>query len=574
MTLLSRSAAEAWGTYLKQRDERPEDVIRCDYGVFSLRNLVFQRCLTMLQGVYLRQYDQPCLREYIKKNSGTIIPLRNPCSWFLVLRSGIDIPQVETRSFDEYLCCKEKLEALGILGVQLRDGSDRKKIQETTCVVLLGSYGFVYVYDWDSDGLFQIGTSLKELAHHGLLTCESVYRHPQTPFSTTEPRFQVEKLLCLDPTDARGLAKTAEEFHGVNVVVKTPGRSEADPLLLLGTVEKLRQMYPFAKMRADNFSNLIKYINQRMCCRWYVLGVTGRYANFGILLTCGIILLDECGVCYVLRIDESDVFRLADNIQMLFRCGFLKLRGITRFDRGLRGEARLESECYCYHGARKQDLSWCSMVNTVTAEQLCGAYDWLTRSNRAHDKIPTSCCWGRSDLMPTGVLQENQNWCFPWSSVTVLQGPQSGAWQENDELTEKTSDGTVMFRVDRGFSPRTVKFEGESDDYTEEEEDDDNQSEETPQHQPVVIVSHETNGSVDSYDDESESSLSSDTHDPPPPDIMAIIQKEWQNEEPVTNERELLLRRARRAKHMKKWHCSLERVSIYDPLNANIHCFD
>ncbi|AEV80520.1 tegument protein US22 [Cercopithecine betaherpesvirus 5] len=577
MAMLSRAAAEAWSTYLKQRDERPEDVIRCDYGVFNLRNIVFQRAMSLLQGVFLRQYDSVCLRDYVKKNSGTIIPLRNPSTWFLIFRHSADIPQVEGRQFGpDYMCCDEKLEAVGILAVKLPDG-DRKRVQETTCVLLVGQYGFVYVYDWDSDGLFQIANSVKELAQYGLIMCESVYRHPQTPFATTEPRHQIEKFLCLDPTDAHAVAKVAEEFHGLNLVIKTPGRSEADPLLLLGSVENLRMVYPFAKMRPGNYEDLISYINQRLCCRWYVLGITGRYAAFGVLLTCGVIVLDECGVCYVLRIDDCDLYRVADSIHMLFKCGFLKLRGMLRFDRGMRGESRLEHAPSCDHYNRREDLSWCSMLGTVSRDQLESAYDWLTRTSRCYDKIPTSPCWGRTDLLPTGVLQENQNWCFPWNSVTPLAAPQHGAWEEHDELTAKVRSFRV-FRVSKGYAPRTLRGDEETEDEYEdttgeegnEPEENDETADDDNHTQPSSPLH---NGSVG--DSEDVSSLSEDEPFQPPPELVALIKKEWQqDDEQATSEREIWLRRGKRAQAMLTCYSHLKRVSIYDPLNIGVNCFD
>ncbi|QQL09789.1 Ba203 [Baboon cytomegalovirus] len=577
MALLSRAAAEAWGTYLKQRDDRPEDVIRCDYGVFNLRNIVFQRAMTMLQGIFLRQYDPVCLRDYVKKHASTMIPLRNPSSWFLIFRCGADIPQVEGRQFGtDYMCCDETLEAVGILAVKLPDG-DRKRVQETTCVLLIGHYGFVYVYDWDTDGLFQVTNTVKELAQYGLLMCESVYRHPHTPFSTTEPRYQVEKFLCLDPTDARAVANVAEEFRGINLVIKTPGRAEADPLLLLGSVENLREVYPFAKMRPTNFEDLIKYINQRLCCRWYVLGITGRYAAFGVLMTCGVIILDECGVCYALRVDESDLYRIADNIHMLFKCGFLKLRGMLRFDRGMRGEARLERAPGCDHFNRQEDLSWCSMLGTVSRQQLDSAHDWLTRNSRCYDKVPTSPWWGRTDLLPTGVLQENQNWCFPWTNVTALAAPQHGGWEDHDEVTTKVPHHRV-FRVNKGYPPRTIRGDQDTDEEEDEDddEDDENEPQENDENQTQSPSPPLVNGSLGDSEDET-SSLSGDEapSQQPPQELLDLIKKEWQNEdELVTCERELWLRRARRADAMVTCSCRLQRVSIYDPLNIGLDYFE
>lgn len=122
MSLLTKAAAEAWGTYLRQRDERCEDAIRCDYGVFQFRNTVFQKTLSMLQGLYLRQYDPPALRTYVQRHQGTTVALRNPANWFLVMREQAAIPQIYARSLAaDYLCCDDTLEAVGVLAVRPPD---------------------------------------------------------------------------------------------------------------------------------------------------------------------------------------------------------------------------------------------------------------------------------------------------------------------------------------------------------------------------------------------------------------------------------------------------------------------
>ncbi|AAM00801.1 tegument protein US22 [Panine betaherpesvirus 2] len=458
MSLLTKAAAEAWGTYLRQRDERCEDAIRCDYGVFQFRNTIYQRTLSLLQGLYLRQYDPDALRSYVRQHRGTTVALRNPANWLLVLRETAAIPQIYARSLaSEYLCCDDDLEAVGVLAVRPADDDPHrhtKWAQEVPCVLMMGKHGTVYVYDWETDGLYEVASDLKVFAKNGLLWCEYVYRHPQTPFSTTEPRYHVQKFLCADPTDAVAVAQTAREMSGLNLVIRTPGRTEVEPLLMLGSVEALRACRPFDHMSAAEFRELRVFIRQRLCCEWYVVGMMGYYLAYGPFVPSGVVLLDQFGVVYFLKIEDSDLYRLADNFHMFLKCGLLKTRGLCRFDRGLRGECRLEELPVCHHTLKKNMLRWHGALGTITRAQLESALDWFLRPSRGQDKVPNNnVAWGRTDLLATGALQDHhQSSFFPAQRLETLPALQGGLWEDNDETTQAV-EGQRCFRVAKCFPP-------------------------------------------------------------------------------------------------------------------------
>ncbi|AHJ85238.1 tegument protein US22 [Human betaherpesvirus 5] len=564
MSLLTKAAAEAWGTYLRQRDERCEDAIRCDYGVFQFRNTVFQKTLSMLQGLYLRQYDPPALRTYVQRHQGTTVALRNPANWFLVMREQVAIPQIYARSLAaDYLCCDDTLEAVGVLAVRPPDSDltrNTKQAQELPCVLMLSHYGTVYVYDWETDGLYEVASDIKAFSKNGLLWCEYVYRHPQTPFATTEPRYHVQKFLCTDPTDAAAVAKTAREMSGLNLVIRTPGRTEVEPLLMLGSIEGLRACRPFDHMPAADFRDLLNFIRQRLCCEWYVVGLVGYYLAYGPFVPSGLVLLDKFGVVYLHKIEDSDLYRIADNFHMFLKCGLLKLRGLCRFDRGLRGECRLEELPVCHHTLKRDVLRWHGALGTITRSQLESALDWFLRPTRGTDKVPNnSSAWGRTDLLPTGALQDNQNWAFPSHSVETLPALQGGLWEDNDETTQ-TVDGQRCFRMPKFFPPPMCRAP-----YNEcgVELPGGDSSDEDESGRPRRIANRigDTPETPCNSENEDDTTVEGTSGGPEAMDSQAP----YPSEDSPTTEKEAWLQRGRRAKAMHARGHTLKQVPIPEP---------
>ncbi|AEV80992.1 tegument protein US22 [Saimiriine betaherpesvirus 4] len=547
MPLTSKSTCVAWTQYLKSHDDRPEHVVRCDFGVAYTRRSVFQQMMLMLHGLFIRMHDHSALRDYVQKNQGVAICLRNPGTWFLVLRDSSDIAPVRGRRLDrEYLCCDENLMTVGVLAVRASGGED-KILSETTCVMLLGATGAVYVYDWKVDALFQVAQNLEDLAENGLMWCDSVYKHPSTPYSTVEPRYHVDRLLSADCRDVKALAEIALDLKGLNLVITTPGENTREPLLLLGDVNQLRKSKPFVAMSDEAFEEMCRRITCRLCCQWHVLGVTGYYMKVGTFATMAVVILDRFGAVYALKSEDGDLHRLADDIQMFFRIGYLKLKGSYRFDRGCRGEALLETKPHCSH--------WCSRdampaykQYPITQEEMESCFDWLTRPTLMREELQFDDVLGRTDMVPTGTLMENQNWTFPVGSIQTLPENEDGAWQEDDIITT-AFDGKRCFRAPRSFGPEEDEDEDSCHDaIVHDIGSEPNDEHRSPEKVPLSPPSP-------SASESSEISSTSKIH----PELQKHDTANW---EEVTLEKEAWKHRVIRAQLMWRYQCPVPKVSF------------
>ncbi|AEV80849.1 tegument protein US22 [Aotine betaherpesvirus 1] len=539
MAVLPKTTAMAWSQYLKTHDDRAEDVVRCEFGPMYTRKSIFHQTMLMLHGIFVRVHDHAALREYVQKNTGTAICLRNPGTWFLVLRDGTEIPSVRGRRFDlDYLCCNEALQTVGILAVRSM-GSEEKMLMETSSVLMLGATGAVYVYDWVTDALFEVAQNLEDFAEGGLIWYDSIYKHPATPYSTVEPRYHVDRFLAADPKDANAMAAVAHELRGLNLAVVTPGENEREPLLLLGELSLLRKMKPFIAMSDEDFAEMCDVITKTLCCLWRLIGVAGYYLKVGAFVPAAVIICDRFGAIYALKGEDGYICRLADDIQMFFRMGYLKLKGSYRYDRGCRGEARLECKPQCSHRYNRSGMEALAEY-PMTEGEMEWYFDWLTRPT-LKDEITFESPLGRTDLVPTGILTENQNWAFPCGSISTTPVSQDGAWQEKDLIATPFEDKRC-FRA-----PRVFTTQCDDPDY-EIEHDGDSRASEKSDLEKVPLSS-----SPPSPSPSKSSSLSTNNDKPRHPEVEKFESRNW--EEEITTEKDAWTARVQRAQLMWKHEC-------------------
>ncbi|AAK57029.1 T5 [Tupaiid betaherpesvirus 1] len=338
--------------------------------------LAFQQTLENLQGLYLCHGSAELLRAYVTANDGLLLRLRNPATWYLMVTpSGAVFETRERQDFSRYLCCgqPEPLEMVGVLVIRLGEIT----YEMSTCAVYLGGYGRVYVYDWDTDGLFHVASSLRHLAGRGLRDCEPVYRHPLTPYLTTQPAELVRALLEAAASGPGAVAAVAAHYWGRNLVLRTPDR-EPSPLLLHGSARALSGAFPFVTMTAEAYRGFARYVSERLACPWYVLGAVGSYSSDGLFTARVVVILDVAGAVYGVRAaDPRGLCRLADDLPMFFKIGLLKEAEVNRYDRNGRGEGRLEKVPRCFHGGEARRRALQERGRRLNQQDLRSALDWF-----------------------------------------------------------------------------------------------------------------------------------------------------------------------------------------------------
>lgn len=350
--------------------EEGDDWHALDNAAFSV--LFFDLVVTDFKALYLAQTSREDLRATVRRLRGRVLSLRFPETWYLLVRPRGEIPIIEDANVNGYLCCDDDLEPLGVCVVR----TSRSEFRETACVMLMSRYGSFLVYDASSDGMFAVARDLRDLAINGLSRCESVYR--DTPLSAMYPEDVVEALVT-SSRDPVGLSATAIRFGGRTVDLVDLDNREPLPFKIFGTVSDLRRHPPFAVLRGREFSRVLDFFGRRLCSSWYLLGAVGEYHDCVVFQARCVVVIDASGTVYGFDVEEGDLSRLADDIITFLKMGLAKRRYRNRFDRGLRGELRLETSPDCIHrhvgGRERLELRGRGPSRRDAIE----AYDWLVR---------------------------------------------------------------------------------------------------------------------------------------------------------------------------------------------------
>lgn len=388
---------------------------------------MFQACFRNLKEFFLRQNDLPALEQQVRRDEGDMIRLRNPHTWYLVVRSAEKIPPVRCRDFSRYLCCESRLVTLGVLAVRKAAGL----LEEMPCAMLLSERSNVYVYDWLTDGMFLVAEGLRTLADRGLLDLEAVYRHAATPLATKEPSYLVAPMLSLCD-DVGGLMEFARRMNGDDVWLRTPGRLSYS-LKLLGSVENLRKLSPYAFMTEEQLQGYLEYVTVTIRCPWHVLGAVGLYTARGVFVTNNLVLSDVFGRIYATNGTDGEIYRAADNIKMFFKIG-LRKRDNKRFDRNYRGQERLEQKTICSHGRWDDDRDLQYMIERglrLTPSSMEGAYKHTLRhALDPHSGVHWECL---DEISEEDLLcQRKQRIAKQHGSLEAPARIMDGLWIEKD----------------------------------------------------------------------------------------------------------------------------------------------
>nr|CDI95460.1 gp139 [Caviid herpesvirus 2 str. CIDMTR] len=304
----------------------------------------YRRFMQAIDWLYLRQDSPSELEKRLEAHEGELIRLRQPDWWYLLVTPGHKMPEVKNRDFRKYLCCEEPLMAVGRLVVRSGDVT----YDTTPAIMLLGTFGRVYTYDCETDGLSLVTTNVRQLATTGLAKCETVYRHNLTPWCCNDRL--VATLLRAYQMGLDVFCRTTESNPGI-IVMDTPGyRSERCVLYVSGQLDRtMTEQLPFVLMSVKDRIWLKRYLTTRLCSAAYVVGCMMSYEEPECLECHTLIVMDGGGAVFALVLHTMEVERLADDLPMFFRCGMLKQYCAIRFDRHNRNVNRLEPAGVCPH---------------------------------------------------------------------------------------------------------------------------------------------------------------------------------------------------------------------------------
>lgn len=390
---------------------------------------LFQYAFQSLKEFFINQKDHFDLGGIVCAMSGTALRLRNPSTWYLIVRAAHAIPQLKERDFSRYVGRETYMCPLGVLAVRRDDGV----LDQACCALLMDENSQIFVYDWQTDGLLYVAGSLVEFADRGLRDCEAVYRNPLSPYLTTRPEHIVQPLIrfAADPCQ---LMQFVKQYNGSDITVVTPDQPN-EPLKLLGSVQELQMYLPYSLMDDTTFNEFVHYISVMLHCPWFMLGAVGRYSIRGEFIVSEPVVVDAFSVVYVFE-QRKGLYRIADDVSVLFRGGFHKRRNM-RFDRNLNSVCRVEKavDCLSYLHSDYRSNFMLDLRGTAGDHiDMNRAFDWLLQNTDYGNS------WKCRDKIMASELNHDLYQTIPSNRVVLESRPETGwgLW----------SDPTIYFDVE------------------------------------------------------------------------------------------------------------------------------
>nr|CDI95464.1 gp143 [Caviid herpesvirus 2 str. CIDMTR] len=323
------------------------------------RKLSVRRVIPDLYGL-CTFYGSNKFAEYVRLSAGTLISVRVPDNWYLLIRSYSTVFPAHHKNFADYLCCEETLTVVGVLVVR----TGERMFDNTDLVVTVSDFGRVYVYDGHTDGLYYVLDHVVHLADIGLRFCPPVYRHPLLPTTpSTLPGDVMNRLVEASFVGVERIMSVVSDLRWVRVSMYCPYSTTATPdavTFLDDMAVFSKHFFPFCAMHQDELLRMHEYLNALLQCRYHLIAAVShyRYQAYPVAKAC--ILMDAVGSIYAYDSTTSDVSRIAEDLAMFLRCGLLFYHyDVSRFDRDTGGALRLERAPRCPHkrDARLRNLA-------------------------------------------------------------------------------------------------------------------------------------------------------------------------------------------------------------------------
>lgn len=343
--------------------------------------------------IFVVQNEPFEVEDIVKKQSGRMLLLGAPSGFFLCLRCA---DQIEGYSGQPQWCeyGGTPTGQYTLLGQVLRRvRGEGPTYDELRWFMYLGPHGQLLIHHETTDALFVAALNIDELARRGLVGSEILHVDRTMPKTTTSPARLVDEFAALNVRDGRGVAEHAKLRQGRTILLHTPGEGDR-PLILSGTEQCLRQWWPFSRASDEDLSAFTsKIIRGLRHTNWKYFGVVGLHVGRDPFRIESVLVIDGCGAIYHVDPDMVVIWRLADDVDQLFRMGLTKVyMPKRRLDRGRTGKMRGEAQG-CAHVA---DAAWentymtCEFVHRQYKQQL----EWLLREGRFDDSCGT---WDETD---------------------------------------------------------------------------------------------------------------------------------------------------------------------------------
>ncbi|AWV68060.1 m139 protein [Murid betaherpesvirus 1] len=323
---------------------------------------------------------------------GKPLVLRYPENWYLIPQRRSEIRVLRGVDLSKYLCCGDTAGDLTPLGVCAARSPDLH-FRETPCALIMDERGRFFLYDAESDGLYYAARNIDQLARRGLSLCEPVYRDGGAVVSMPKPKTLVRKIVSAAVVGLENVAATATAFRGSTIALRDPVSGRRETFQVFGASD-LKRKPPFSRMDDTTYTLVREYITFRLAEAWTVIGAVGEYRDDGFVFEVStVVLVGARGTVYGFCLLSNDVFRIAEDISVFFKRGGVSGAAVpNRFDRGARGELRLERPPLCPHRDEDRPPIATSLASQEIARRdLEDWYRWrLGARSRLHDGVALS----------------------------------------------------------------------------------------------------------------------------------------------------------------------------------------
>lgn len=355
----------------------------------------FLRVMFAFKDFYRARGDHESIKKIVKSRAGDRLQLGIPYNLFVELTPKDLYPELKDINLSHIVCCDEPLTVLGRLVIRNHDGNF-KNIGAALCI---GARGRIYVYEISEDAAILVSPDLDKMARFGFIYCETLYRSDIMPQCTMTPNKVVAGLLMCG-NDMNKISEFCTEHFGIDVVMYTPG-FKFQPMKLVSGFNDITWYWPFNAMDPNEVQCYHDGITTRLCCQWKVFAIVGSYAPVSYYNVGYVMIVDTFGCIYAVDVMRQKLYRMADNMSMLFRMGLCKAIAFgARFDRNDKNAKRCESEPICPHSVREErdsDKETCEME-----------FRWLCRTGRFRADMRT---WDYEDkeAMLNMIRNNNEN---------------------------------------------------------------------------------------------------------------------------------------------------------------------
>ncbi|AWV68229.1 m143 protein [Murid betaherpesvirus 1] len=363
-----------------------------------------ERILRDFKSFFLTQTSERSLKKTVKRESGTKLCVGYPPGWWLAVVPRGELVEMDGRDLRPILPTGEWVVVLGEIRSPM--------VQHTSLYLAMGKESRLFVYSAEEDAIALAANDLDEFSRIGLLMVEFIYRVPLSLPSKKDPVWDAIGL-CVSGYD---LVRHLCTYRHSVIELRTPGKQETNPLIILDRLELCCKHWPLVAMDKSRIDGLVRYVSRKMSSRWYTLGLVGVYRDTGVFHGTQLLVFDDSGSIFYLSLISGELWRLADSAAELRRMGLLKVfTAGRRTDRDLAGSVRLEPppDQELWFHSRPAATHLCVDVAPPGEAQLAQQFAWISRPGRAEllseEETAVADAFLRLSRLKVPVTEENSS---------------------------------------------------------------------------------------------------------------------------------------------------------------------